>query len=155
MSRLTVWRLLCADYTASAFSGEGARLYGGRWSPRGLAAVYCSESRSLAMLEVLAHVDDPIRLSGRSWVYLSATFAEADLEKPARVPNSWRDYPYGPETQAFGAQWVTESRSLALRLPSALVPGEFNYLLNPAHPAFAKLTLGKPEPVPFDARLKS
>jgi RES domain-containing protein len=152
MSPLTVWRLCSVEYAATAFSGAGARLYGGRWSLPGLAAAYCAESRALAALEVLAHVDDPARLAERTWCCIPASFPAALVEKPARVPNSWRSYPYTLETQRFGSDWLREGRSLALRLPSALVPGEFNFLVNPAHAEFGKAIVGQPEPFTFDPR---
>lgn len=152
MSRVTVWRLCSADYAATAFSGTGARLYGGRWSPPGAAVVYCSESRALAALEILVHVDDPVRLTARTWVCISASFSTEFVEKPARVPATWRNYPYSPDTQAFGAAWVREARSAVLRIPSAVVPGEFNFLINPAHPDFAHVTLGGAETFTFDPR---
>ncbi len=153
MSLLRVWRICAVEHAAGAFSGEGARLYGGRWTAPGLPAVYCSETRALAALEILAQVDDRRRLADRAWVCLDATLPEDLLEKPARVPDSWRRYPHTQETQAFGTAWLQSARSVALRLPSALVPGEFNYLLNPAHPQFAKVRIGKPEPFSLDPRL--
>jgi RES domain-containing protein len=76
------------------------------------------------------------------------------VERPGRVPESWRETPYSTASQAFGAEWVQAQRSVALRVPSVVVPGEFNYLLNPAHPQFGKVKAGKPEPFAFDLRLQ-
>lgn len=153
MSDVVVWRLCAARHGARAFSGEGAERYGGRWSPPGARAVYTAESRSLAVVEVLAHVDDPARLSGMAWVSVSATVPAALIERPARVPEEWRAWPCKPATQEFGAAWLRDRRSVALRLPSVVIPGEFNYLLNPAHPDFGQVRLGHPEPFSFDPRL--
>ncbi len=150
---MTVWRLSSARYAATAFSGEGAKHYGGRWSPPGLAVIYCAESRSLALVEVLAGTDDVDRLFEQEWVLVPADLPADCIEKPARVPEDRRQYPHSPATQAFGAGWVQSLRSVALRVPSVVVPGEFNYLLNPAHPYFAKVKIGKPEPFSFDPRL--
>lgn len=154
MSPLVVWRLSREDYAAEAFSGEGARRVGGRWSPVGLNMAYSSESRSLAALEVLANVRDPKILFARPWVAISATIPQGLIEHPARVPNNWRDTPHPRDTQLFGAEWVRAARSAALRVPSAVVLGEFNYLLNPAHADFKKITVGKAEPFDFDTRFK-
>lgn len=150
---MTVWRLSLARYAVTAFSGTGAKAYGGRWSPPGLAVIYSAESRSLALVEVLAGTDDSVRLIKQKWVLLSAEIPEECIEKPARVPDDWRQYPHSPAPQAFGAEWVQARRSVTLRVPSVVVPGEFNYLLNPAHPQFGRVKIGKPEPFSFDPRL--
>lgn len=104
-------------------------------------------------MEVLVGLDDKERLLEIPWVCIPATLVGGLLEKPAQVPLEWRQYPHNASTQAFGAEWVQSQRSVALRLPSVVVPGEFNYLLNPAHPQFAKVKVGKPEPFSFDPRL--
>jgi RES domain-containing protein len=153
VNELTAWRLCMAKYAATAFSGEGAKRHGGRWSPAGWPVVYLAESRALAALEVLANVDDSARLRHQDWVYIPILANESALEKPARVPESWRKFPHAAETQQFGAAWLREARSAVLRVPSAIVPGEFNYLLNPAHPGFAQMKIGQPEPFSFDPRL--
>lgn len=148
-----MWRLCSATYADTAYDGEGAKLYGGRWSPAGLPVAYTAESRALAIVEVLANVDDPERLLELCWVLVPAEIAATAIEKPARVPESWRQFPHSAETQEFGARWVREARSLALRVPSAVVPGEFNYLINAVHPDFENMKIGKPEPFSFDPRL--
>lgn len=154
MSTLSLWRLCAAKYGATAYSGEGAELYGGRWSPAGIPVAYGSESRALAVVEVLANADEPDRLFAIKWVLVGAEVPADLIERPARVPENWRQYPHPPETQAVGADWARTRRSLALRVPSAVVPGEFNYLLNPAHPSFSRVKVGRPEPFAFDPRLK-
>jgi RES domain-containing protein len=150
-----VWRLCAAKYGASAFSGEGARLYGGRWSPAGIPVVYAAESRALAVVEVLANVDDAETLFDVAWVFVSAEIPEPLIEKPSRFPDLWRQFPHPIETQTVGAEWARSERSVALRLPSAVVPGEFNYLLNPTHPDFKRVKMGRPEPFNFDPRLSA
>ena len=153
MSTRLVWRLCAARYAPTAFSGEGAELYGGRWSPPGLRVAYCAESRALAIVEVLANADEPDRLLHLKWMFTAAVLPESAIEKPARFPANWRRFPHPPDTQAVGAAWIEAGAHLALRVPSAVVPGEFNYLINPGHPAFAKLEFHPPEPFAFDPRL--
>ena len=153
MSALPVWRLCAAQFASTAFSGEGAREFGGRWSPPGLPVVYCAESRALAVLEILAQAEDRRRLAILPWVLISAEIPDALVEKPSRYPPSWRDYPHSGEIQGFGAEWAKAQRAPVLRVPSAVVPGEFNYLLNPQHPDFKKIRLGAPERFSFDGRL--
>lgn len=153
MSELTLWRLCAAKYASQAFSGEGAEMFGGRWSPPGVRVAYCAESRALAVVEVLASADDADRLTGIEWSLVPVLVPTDWVEKPARFPDTWRQFPHAPATQQVGGEWVRTRRSVALRVPSAIVPGEFNYLLNPAHPHFAKVRIGKAEPFSFDPRL--
>jgi RES domain-containing protein len=153
VNSVTVWRLCTTRYAATAFDGEGSRRFGGRWSPIGLALTYTSESRALAMLEVLVNAEDPENVVDLAWVFITAEVPAELIEKPARVPEDWRVFPHTAAVQEFGAAWAREQRSPVLRVPSAVVPGEFNYLLNPAHPDFKRVKLGKPEPFSFDPRL--
>jgi RES domain-containing protein len=151
---VVVWRLCAAKYADRAFDGEGARLNGGRWSLPGLAIVYTSESRALAAMEVLANVDEPSRLFLNTWVLVPAVVPDDAIERPARFPETWRDVPRAAESALFGVAWTRERRSAALRVPSVIVPGEFNYLLNPAHADFKQVKIGKPESFTFDPRLR-
>jgi len=154
VSEVTIWRLCTARRAADAFAGEGSYRRGGRWNPRGLRVVYCAEARSLAAMEVLVSMDDKDRLLETPWVCIPATLSMELIEKAATVPPEWRQYPHPTATQAFGAEWVQAQRSVALRVPSAVVSGEFNYLLNPAHPDFKRVKVGRPEPFSFDPRLQ-
>lgn len=104
-------------------------------------------------MEVLAHLDERERLALTKWFHIPVRIPLELIEIPTHAPDSWRKTPYPPETQSFGAEWARARRSAVLRVPSAVVPGEFNYLLNPAHPGFARIKTGKPEPFHFDARL--
>jgi RES domain-containing protein len=153
VSGIAVWRLCSATYADTAYDGEGAKLYGGRWSPPGIAIAYAAESRALAVLEILANADDPNRLTRLAWVLVPAEVDPALIERPARYPESWAQFPHSTASQGFGATWAQEARSAVLRVPSVVVPGEFNYLVNPAHPAFKQLKIGKPVPFSFDPRL--
>jgi RES domain-containing protein len=153
VSSVILWRLSPAYHAAKAMSGDGAYRRGGRWNPPGIRVVYCAESRSLAVLEVLANVTQPGLLADQAWVVIPVEVPVGLVEKPARVPASWRDTPYSVATQAFGAEWVQAQRSAVLRVPSVVVPGEFNYLLNPAHPDYSQIAAGKPEPFAFDPRI--
>lgn len=136
-----------------AFSGEGARLYGGRWNSPGVPMVYLSEHQSLAALEIMVH-QQPLTPRGKYLAYL-ATWDDAQLERfsAKKLPANWRASPPESANMALGDQWVREQRSLLLALPSAIVPHEMNYLLNPVHPDFAKLKIQKPISFDFDPRL--
>ncbi len=153
MSDLAVWRVSPAYHADKAMSGDGSYRRGGRWNPPGIRVVYCADSRSLALVEVLANIRRPALLHDQPWVLIRVDVPEYLVERPGRVPDDWRQHPYSVATQAFGAEWVQARRSTALRVPSVVVPGEFNYLLNPTHPQFARVKVGKPEPFSFDPRL--
>lgn len=153
MSEILAWRLCARHREPWAFTGEGAARRGGRWNSPGVRLIYCAESRSLAALEVLVHAAETGMLSAVEWVCIPVVIPSELIELPTRFPDSWRQYPHGPMTQEFGAAWVREKRSAALRVPSAVVPGEFNYLLNPAHPGFAHAKIGNAERFTFDPRL--
>jgi RES domain-containing protein len=150
---LTAWRIAKTRYASAAFDGEGARLYGGRWSSAGIRVAYASQSVALATLEVLAGLGRMSLLSSYSLV--SARFDESELEvlPVASLPSNWRTYPAPPELQAIGDKWVAEKRSLVLQVPSAIIETEANYLLNPLHASFASITISKPVPFELDPRL--
>lgn len=145
------WRIVATRWAETAFDGEGARRYGGRWNTPGRPAVYLASSRSLAALETLVHMS-PAVAARQSFVRFEVSFPKGliDVVKWHTVPFS----PFiGPETQAVGDQWLSEGKSLALEVPSAVIPEERNYLLNPAHIKFSQVTIGEAEPFAFDPRL--
>ncbi len=153
MSETVVWRICARSFADDAFAGRGSARRPGRWNPPGACVVYCAESRSLAAMEILANVRATKLLREHEWVVIAAVLPQDTIERPARIPENWQANPQPHETQAFGARWVESARSVALRVPSVVVHGEFNYLLNPAHPDFARVRLLKPEPFRFDPRL--
>jgi RES domain-containing protein len=149
----TGWRIAKSRYAAAAFDGEGARLYGGRWNSPGTRMVYTSSTISLAVLEVLVHLQEARLLS--SYTLISVGFDDALVERLDRsmLPDGWRTYPASSELQRIGDEWVRSRRSAVLEVPSAIVERESNYLLNPAHPDFSSIVIGEPEPFTFDERL--
>lgn len=149
----TAWRLLKTKFARDAFSGEGARLYGGRWNSPGTAMVYLGESISLATLEILVHFQATAPLDAYSLIRVdfdSSCLTEVDV---ATLPSSWADSPPPVEVQQIGDTWVAGAASLLLRIPSAIVPDEHNILLNPAHSDFTTLRFSNPSPFRFDPRL--
>jgi len=146
------WRIVKAKHAATAFSGKGAADNGGRWNSRGVAVVYASLTKSLAVLESLVHLNPPVRFKS---VAFRLQFDDALVEKfpLKKLPAHWQVEPPSPSTQQIGDLWVREARSAILALPSAIIPSEANLLLNPAHPAFKKISISKPELFAFDPRL--
>jgi len=153
LAPVTAWRVCAPEYAQTAFSGEGARIYGGRWNSKGRAVVYASESIALAVLEQLVHVEDPAVLD--AFVVVSATLEEEAIEflPPSSLPDDWRTYPAPPSTRRIGDAWLSQGRSLALRVPSATVRGQHNYLINPSHPDFESIEVSEPEPLDLDPRI--
>ncbi|WP_166396148.1 RES family NAD+ phosphorylase [Rubrobacter marinus] len=146
-------RVCAPRYADTAFGRAGARLYGGRWNSKGRAVVYASEIVSLAALEQLLHVEDPAVLD--AFVVVSATlYGDAiAVLPPSSLPDDWRTYPVPPSTRRLGDVWLSEGRSLALKVPSVTVRGQHNYLLNPAHPNLANIDVSEPEPLDLDPRI--
>ena len=140
----------------AAFDGEGARLYGGRWNRRGTAVVYASDSLALAALELLVHADAD--LLPDDLVSVAAEVPDGlrvESVAPSDLPRDWRRHP-APETLAErGTAWARAGRTAVLAVPSALVPRERNFLLNPAHPDFKKIRTQTPEPFALDTRLRA
>ncbi|MBC7980425.1 MAG: RES family NAD+ phosphorylase [Armatimonadetes bacterium] len=144
------WRIVKEKHAATAFNGEGARIFGGRWNSAGTSVVYCSGTKSLAALESLVHLNPYVSFK---YVAIPIEFDESLVEKFTGLPADWTGEPPSPSTKSIGDDWVKESRSAVLELPSVTISGEANYLLNPAHPRFKKIVIGKPEPFSFDSRL--
>lgn len=151
MSR--AWRIVKKRHAGTAFDGEGARLYGGRWNSPGVPAVYASESRALATLEVLVGLQTNSPLPG--YVLIPVEFEESLVVaiELKGLPEDWRQNPPPPSTQQLGNDWMARRESAVLRVPSALVPKESNYVFNPSHPDFLAVNVGDPEPISMDPRL--
>ena len=152
MSDLIVFRIVTQRHVADAFSGEGARLYGGRWNPKGIRVVYTASSRALAMLEMLAQ-DQPLR--AHYTIIPAAIPASIKVERLAltKLPTDWAESNQNETLRTIGADWINRSKAAVLCVPSAVVPSEFNYLLNPGHADFKRIKIGNAEIIKTDARL--
>ncbi|MGH7551630.1 MAG: RES family NAD+ phosphorylase [Longimicrobiales bacterium] len=149
---MILWRLTRSAF--QQFDGEGARLNGGRWNSEGIAVVYLSSTLSLAALEYLVHVDiedvpdDLVALE----IELpdDVSMEEVLIED---LPADWNKSPDHPACLRRGDEWVQAGSSVLLRVPSAIIVQESNYLLNPAHPDAARILVRDAKPFTFDARL--
>jgi len=149
----TAWRLTKTKQLRHAFDGEGARLYGGRWSSPGRRVVYVSESLALAVLEVLVHVQDAAILPAYSTIRVTFDDALVILVNSSSVPKNWRQSPPPPEAQAVGDAWIDAASSAILEVPGAVVEREHNYLINPAHKDFNVVATEPAAPYESDSRL--
>jgi RES domain-containing protein len=151
----TIWRIVPLHRAETAFDGEGARLFGGRWNSRGTRMVYCSESRALAILETLVHLT-PANIHRR----LSLLGVEIDPElievlPEKKLPPDWRAPMASAANKKVGDDWVRSGRSAVLQISSAIIPEENNFLLNPAHPALTDVRILRKTDFSFDGRLRA
>ncbi len=150
---VTAWRIVQARLAGDAFTGEGARLFGGRWNHKGTRMVYTAGSVSLAALELLVHLEAPQLLE--SFVQIPVEFNEriCSILDPASLPADWTDSPAPASTKDLGTEWVGAHETAVLAVPSAIVPTESIFLLNPEHPDFEAMRIGRPGSLKIDARL--
>ena len=141
----TAWRLAKTRYLATAWDGEGARRTGGRWNSVGTAVVYASGTLSLALVETLVHLPSGIlpAYSAQRAYFDDSLMA---ILEDANLPPDWRRDPAPASSRAIGDAWAAAGRSAVLKVPSVVVPMEFNYLLNPRHRDFTRVTIGLPVP---------
>lgn len=149
------WRIVKTRFSADAFSGEGARIYGGRWNSSGIAMVYTAGSISLATLEVLVHLDTTLVIPSYSICPVDFDDSLVEMLDPVALPSEWRQSPPPTSLQLIGNNWISRASSVVLSVPSAVVEDENNYLINPAHKDFKKLVIGNFKPFPLDPRLRS
>jgi len=147
-------RLESLDRTtpALALSGEGGLHAAGRWNTLGTRMVYASGSVALACLETLTHMRTPRRLEER-WLF-TIEIPDDQIEELSSLPVGWNAEPAGSVSREAGDLWVREQRSVALLVPSAIVPLEKNALLNPHHPSFRLDRVRRPARFRYDPRLK-
>jgi len=152
---MDLWRIIDRGLVHDAFSGQGACDYGGRWNSPGTRMVYCSEHPALAALEKLVHIQD-MELLRRSHALISIGCAQELVESLAdRLPRDWTADRARARLRRIGDDWTTSRRSLALRVPSVVLPRSSNILVNPLHPAFGQLRIARPESFDFDPRLRA
>jgi RES domain-containing protein len=99
------------------------------------------------------HTEDTRLLAAVRWMMIPVSLDEQLIEIAKHLPADWRQLPAPPSTREFGTQWVRQARSPVLQVPSLVVDGEFNYVLNPRHADFGQLKIGAPESFSFDPRL--
>lgn len=150
---ITAWRIVQAHWAKSAFEGEGARLYGGRWNRQGQPVVYLADTRALAALETLVHAEGSLRKVRYIRYEVSFPRQLVEAAELAEVGDALSSLMVSPRTQALGSDWLERGSQPVLEVRSAIIPEEPNYLLNPRHPKFGRIKIGKPEGFAFDPRL--
>lgn len=149
------WRLDKAKRgQRESFSGDGAQISGGRWNHRGVRAVYASQSLALAALEKFVHTQS------EGWHVALVVYqieipgtVETDRRETQDLPPNWREEPAPKETKDAGTAWLRKNCAAVLRVPSIIIPGEYNFVLNPVHPHFRRIKILSREPFGFDPRM--
>jgi RES domain-containing protein len=149
------WRIVKQKWAADAFSGEGAKNEPGRWNLFGTAMVYCSETLSLAALELFMRIKGHGRKT--PFVRFQVDIPDAiavETISTGMLPANWDCVPPLQYTKEWGSQWASEKRTVALKVPSVAITGEFNVLLNPLHPDFNRVVIyNPPQAFTFDPRM--
>jgi RES domain-containing protein len=150
---MIVFRLSKSIY-AKDLSGKGAEMSGGRWNSKGIPMIYTSESRALCTAEIAVHT---------SLGNIPADYFLTSIEIPKNIalqsigvdllPYDWKSFPHSYATQIIGDTFSREKKSLVLKVPSAVVQGEFNYLINPLHTDIRFIKIKNTEAFSFDKRL--
>ena len=147
------WRICRRLYAAEAATGEGARLFGGRWNSPGVSMIYASTSLALAAIEVFVNLEPNLRPADLVSIEGDIPAAvELDRLDEKVLPARWRES-RDESLRRFGNDWVRHRKSAALLVPSAAIRGEWNVLMNPAHPGFRAIQFRDPEPFEFDLRM--
>ncbi len=154
----SAWRIATDTnkYVADDLSGAGAEITGGRWNEPGMPMLYCAQSRALACLETMVHLNTVDLPLNRYLVEIEIPddiWAAAQVETPASLPVGWEARPAGRVSLAFGSEWIASRRSLILVVPSVIVHEESAILINPRHPDLGRLGARKVRRWEYDARL--
>jgi RES domain-containing protein len=151
---MRVFRVLRAAHARTPFDGEGAYRYGGRWSSPGTRLAYASEHQSLAMLEYFVHLDpeDPPDDLVLATAEVPESLSHQRVEAGA-LPANWREDPAPPALARIGDEFVKKAGSCVLLVPSALAVSENNWLINPQHSEFKRITVNPAEPLRYDPRM--
>ena len=138
---------------ANDLSGKGAEKNGGRWNSQGIQMVYTSQSRALCISEIAVHL--PMGILPEDFMLITIDIpANSIYSLPEKeIPADWKSIPPSQSTRSIGDQFIRKQKFLALKVPSMIVKGEYNFLLNPNHPAMNKVKNLSVEPFEFDSRL--
>jgi len=147
------WRICRARFAAEAATGEGARLFGGRWNRRGVRVVYASTSLALAAVETFVNLEPNLRPI--DLVYIEGQIPDGisiDRVDVAGLPPDWFRS-RGESLHRIGYEWIRRNKTVAILVPSAAIRGEWNILLNPAHEGFSQVRFQSSKPFEFDIRM--
>lgn len=165
MTDITAFRIVHNQYSAetttingvqipSAFSGFGAKEYGGRWNSKGTPVVYLAANQAQAILEVVVHLESESQLHNFSLFEVTFDDSHVIALPQESWPEDWKDDPAPASAKSIGDQWVVNNESLILQVPSSIVGDTPNYIINPYHADLRQLSISGPIPYPIDPRIK-
>lgn len=150
---MKVYRLCSSKFTYD-LSGKGAELAGGRWNSKGKAVLYTSQSRALCTTEIAVHT--PLGNIPRDYELVEIIFPDScrimDI-KVSDLPSDWKSIPHSHSTQEIGDKFIDGRKFLVFKVPSVVVPGDFNFLINPNHRNFNEVEITSTNTFEFDVRL--
>ncbi len=150
---MKIYRLTKTNYI-NDLSGEGARLFGGRWNKKGIPLLYFSEHLSLCVLELLTRIDFEFLTSDYSFLEVEVPSSLIlTLRKPEGISENWRSNPPISNTQDYGSIWIKNNKTLGLAVPSAVLPFESNILINPNHKQFSEVKIIRKSVLDIDSRV--
>lgn len=147
---MIVYRLSRKSYSAD-LSGKGAELSGGRWNSKGVAMIYTGQNVSLCMVEVAVHL--PFGIVPVDYELITIEIPDNEIQELELNDFDWKSPQTMEITQALGDEFVRKSEKLVLKVPSAVIQNEFNFLINPKHPKIKKLKIKSIVSFAFDKRL--
>lgn len=152
---MEVFRLQNKKYPVE-LSGKGAAMVGARWNSKGTEVIYTAQNRALAMAEVAVHVT--VATLPAQFCMVTVTVPDSvavKTIKPSELPKGWNSFPELAATQKIGDKFLSENDFCVIKVPSAVVKGEWNYLINPRHKDFRRIKIAHQEDFPFDKRIFS
>jgi RES domain-containing protein len=147
---------ICKSKYSDDLSGNGAKLFGGRWNSKGIPVVYTSGTKALAVLELLVHT--PINLLPNNLKIITISIPDKTIIDEYiinQLPKDWKTYPSPLKNQLLGDKWIHNGKALVLKVPSVIINSEFNFLINPHHSDISKVRIIKKERFEIDERLHS
>lgn len=150
----SAWRIDRLKWADSSFDGSGAAKEGGRWNSPGVRVVYCSRNLAMAVQEQYIHLPKPVPRT-LQLVKFRIEFGKLAMATifAADLPDNWAVFPPAEFTQQMGDAWAASGRTSILAVPSALIPEEVNYLLNPQHRDFPRIVVSPAQPFALDGRI--
>ena len=150
---MEVFRLARKKYPIE-LSGKGAAMFGARWNFKGTEIVYTAQSRALAMAEVVVHLS--LATLPKDFVMLTIDVSDTisiEFLDEKKLPRGWNVFPHSFTTQLLGEDFIKRSEACILKVPSAVVKGDYNLLLNPYHEDFKQIKIIDQVDFPFDKRI--
>lgn len=139
---------------ANDLSGEGAKIYGGRWNHKSVPCLYASQSRALSLLEYTVNINVEDIPRALSITTIEIPDSEILIINEAQLPGDWKQIPTPSSTKDFGTHLLKSSKKMVFKIPSSILPEEYNYILNPAHPDSKTIKINEIRDLVYDIRIK-